>query len=301
MRSLMKEDVHFGTIPGTPKPTLYKAGAELLLMTFRIAAAPACIEDLSTPDEARYRVTMRGTNQVTGEVLGEMSGECSSSETKYRWVKPVCDQEWEETDPALRREKWLRSKDGPYKQRQVRSSPADVANTILKMATKRALIALTLTALAASDIFAQDLEDLAEELRETVGDDKPRPGDGSKGPQRKSARTNSPPASAPTPPHAETVRGVVAKVYADKAPFGILLKGSSTKFTTFDEKVAKAAQQFEGTDHTVQLSYTTTTKGDRTYHNAVGLAIADDQARPVATPAEQPTLTAGDIPFGGGR
>jgi len=48
MESVMLKDVHYGTIPGTPKPTLYKAGSEKILATFRIAAYPEEIEDLST-------------------------------------------------------------------------------------------------------------------------------------------------------------------------------------------------------------------------------------------------------------
>ena len=37
MRAVMKENVHFGVIPGTDKPTLYKQGAEVLCMAFRVA------------------------------------------------------------------------------------------------------------------------------------------------------------------------------------------------------------------------------------------------------------------------
>jgi hypothetical protein len=37
MRGVMKEGTHFGTIPGTPKPSLWKAGAEVLCLTFRLA------------------------------------------------------------------------------------------------------------------------------------------------------------------------------------------------------------------------------------------------------------------------
>ena len=36
MREVMKDGEHFGVIPGTQKPTLYKAGAEKLLFTFRM-------------------------------------------------------------------------------------------------------------------------------------------------------------------------------------------------------------------------------------------------------------------------
>lgn len=37
MKGVMKEGTHFGTIPGTPKASLWKAGAEVLCMTFRLA------------------------------------------------------------------------------------------------------------------------------------------------------------------------------------------------------------------------------------------------------------------------
>jgi hypothetical protein len=167
MTALMKEGTHFGTIPGTPKPTLYQPGAELLCMTFRVAPDPH-VEDLSTGEAVRYRVTMRGVHQQTGEILGAGVGECSSDEEKYRWRRPICDEEWAETPDDLRREKWARGKSVNYKAKQVRMSPADIANTILKMAFKRAHISMTRIVLACSDIFAQDLEDLPAEVREAI-------------------------------------------------------------------------------------------------------------------------------------
>jgi hypothetical protein len=163
-----RDGIHYGVIPGTLKPTLYQPGAELLCTTFRIAPRPA-VEDLSTRDGVRYRVIMRAEHQTTGEMLGEGVGECSSDETKYRWCRPVCDQEWQETPVDQRREKWMHGKNNTtYKAKQVCTSPADIANTILKMAYKRALISMTRVVLACSDIFAQDLEDLPEEVRDAV-------------------------------------------------------------------------------------------------------------------------------------
>lgn len=167
MDSLMKRDTHYGTIPGTDKPCLYQPGAELLCSTFRVAPSPK-VEDLSTGDNVRYRVTMQGTSQSTGELLGEGVGECSSDEEKYRWRRPVCDEEFAATPEDLRREKWVRSQKGNYQVKQVRVHPADIANTVLKMAYKRALISMTRTVLACSDIFAQDLEDLPTEVLESV-------------------------------------------------------------------------------------------------------------------------------------
>lgn len=307
MRAVMKEGVHFGTIPGTPKPTLYKPGAELLLMTFRIAASPCQIEDLSNPDEVRYRVMVRGTNQVSGEIVGEMVGECSSSEEKYKWRKPVCDEEWEETDQAHRREKWAKGQNGGYKIKQVRTSPPDVANTILKMATKRALIALTLVSLGASDIFAQDLEDLAEELRESVAGEGETPKAEAKQPQRRSASSGSTVKASATslPANCLSVLGYVKKVWPGEGnkPTAIVLTGNDRKYTTFKDDIAKEAKAFEGTDHQVRLGYTETVKGSATYYNAVGIILVEEPkpAAP-ATPAQpQMDLNAGDIFGGAGR
>lgn len=166
------EGVHFGIIPGTDKPTLYKAGAEKILMTFRISAVVKQIEDLGVPgEEARYRVTMQGQSPA-GEVLGEGSGEASSNEEKYKWRRPVHPNEYERTDPERRREKFTRNGDT---WKQVRTEPADVANTILKMAVKRALVAMTLVVTAASDVFSQDIEDLPEELREVATGEPQKP------------------------------------------------------------------------------------------------------------------------------
>jgi hypothetical protein len=168
MKGVMKQDVHFGKIPGTPKPTLYKAGAEKLLSTFRIATEPSIVEDLSSADEIRYRVTVSAKLQSTGALLGAAIGECSSSEEKYRWRRPVCEEEFNETPEDRRRKVWKKGEQKAYQQKQVRTNPADVANTVLKMAHKRALIAVTLVVTAASDIFQQDIEDLPEELQQEI-------------------------------------------------------------------------------------------------------------------------------------
>jgi hypothetical protein len=63
------------------------------------------------------------------------------------------------------------------KKKQVRTNPADVANTILKMAKKRAQVDAVITATAASDIFTQDIEDLPPEVvAEIVGAQRVSPG-----------------------------------------------------------------------------------------------------------------------------
>lgn len=170
MAAMMKDKVHYGKIPGTPKPTLYKPGAELLFSMFRVSTEPDRIEDLSTHDEVRYRVTVRAVSQ-SGAFLGAASGECSSSEEKYRWRRPVCNEEFDETPEDRRREVWKRGDNGTFKQKQVRTNPPDVAHTILAMATKRASIALCRNVTACSDIFTSGLEDLPPEYVDSIVED----------------------------------------------------------------------------------------------------------------------------------
>jgi hypothetical protein len=159
MRAVMKPDIHYGVIPGTDKPTLYKQGAEVLCMAFRVADTYV-VEDLSTADTVRYRVTCTGNHQLTGVVLGSGMGEASSIEEKYKWRKAY-DDEFNATPENLRR-----IKKGKYTTKQVRTEPADLANTILKMANKRAKIAMTINVTACGDMFGQDLEDMDEALRD---------------------------------------------------------------------------------------------------------------------------------------
>ena len=165
MRAVMQKEVHYGTVPGSKKPSLYKPGAEVLCATFRIAPSFK-IEDLSTGDAIRYRIAAVATHQTTGIVLGEGVGECSSNEEKYKWRRAICPEEFEDTPVDRRRIKYGKYQGKVEKTQQIRTEPADIANTVLKMAVKRAQVAMTLNVTAASDCFTQDIEDLPPELQE---------------------------------------------------------------------------------------------------------------------------------------
>lgn len=168
MRGVMQEGVHYGTIPGTDKPALYKPGSEILLTTFRVSVVPE-IEDLSGPDEIRYRVHCKGVHMTTGTVIGVGLGEASTNEEKYKW-RGCLQKEFDNTPEDRRRIKYgwkwgqVQGEKLETETLQVRTQPADLANTVLKMAKKRAQIDLTLTGLAASDVFTQDMEDVPEHL-----------------------------------------------------------------------------------------------------------------------------------------
>ena len=163
MRHVMQDGQHYGKIPGAgDKPTLLKAGAEKLIMTFRLAPETE-VEPLFLEGGIGYRVKVKLLT-FDGRFVGSGVGECSSLEEKYKWRGAVCDEEFDETPVDQRRIKYSKKYDNKVsKIKQVRTNPHDQANTILKMAKKRALVDATLTTLGASDIFTQDIEDMDPE------------------------------------------------------------------------------------------------------------------------------------------
>jgi hypothetical protein len=175
MKQVMVEGVHYGVIPGCDKPSLYKPGSEVLLTTFKISIEPEVREIRG--DDITYQVRCIGKHIQTGMVIGVGIGECSTAEDKYRWRAAICQEEFDATPEDMRRVKWNK---GKYDQNsrtygkawtvnQVRTNPADLANTALKLAKKRAQIDMCLTGLSASDIFTQDVEDLPPELLDENG------------------------------------------------------------------------------------------------------------------------------------
>jgi len=177
--SVMKEDEHFGVIPGTTKPTLYKAGAEKLCLTFRLSPTYKVERIEHGNGHREYIVTAQLTHIPTGNVWGEGVGSCSTLEKKYRYRA-----DYENTGRQVPKEYWKNGRDAsllggkgfvPKKDENGiwmifassgQTENPDLAeqyNTVLKMAKKRALTDATLSACAASDIFTQDLDDNFDE------------------------------------------------------------------------------------------------------------------------------------------
>ena len=153
IKDLMVEDVHYMVIPGTKNRSLTKQGSEMLLSAFHISVEPQ-IEDKSDADAVRFTVRAVGAHMGTGIIVGVGIGRCSSNEEKYKWRQAVCEAEWANTPVERRRVKYGNKQGGGfYTVQQIRTNPEDVANTVLKMAKKRAQADLCLTALAASDAF----------------------------------------------------------------------------------------------------------------------------------------------------
>ena len=171
LRSQMKEDVHYGKIPGTgDKPTLLKPGAEMLKMVFGL-------KTYSTKKD--IKISKEDNNHKTYEILVHIVikdntvatglGCCSTLESKYRYRSKITDipvpkEYWENRDnnllggqqfsPRKIKGSWL------IAERIEHDNPADYYNTVKKMAKKRAMADGILTATGSSDLFTQDLEDL---------------------------------------------------------------------------------------------------------------------------------------------
>jgi hypothetical protein len=192
MEKMMIEGEHYGTIPGTSKKTLLKAGAEKLGFMFRLApkyiATQTNIEGPGIPPGHReIKIKCELWHIPTNTFVAEGLGSCSTMESKYRYRRDTRQEElgavptgyWplrnKDSDAAAAMlskaygSGKLRTKkiDGEWTVIRITGTGeqienpdiADVYNTVLKMATKRANIAATLSACAASDIFTQDMEE----------------------------------------------------------------------------------------------------------------------------------------------
>jgi hypothetical protein len=160
MEKVMIKDTHYGVVPGTNKPTLLKPGAEVLATTFQLA--PTVTTDIQRSEDA-IRVTCHVSlhSVQSGLFLGEGVGECSTGEEKFKWRASVSDEEFNATPEDKKRIAYKKSKGGSaYTVKQIRQNPDDMANTVLKMAKKRAFVDAILTVTGASDIFTQDVEDM---------------------------------------------------------------------------------------------------------------------------------------------
>jgi hypothetical protein len=180
------EGVHFGIIPGCKKPSLLKPGAEKLSMVFRLRPIINSGSDIINTDMGNghreitvycHVFNMGGVELATGV------GSCSTMESKYRYRggekvgtgQPVPSEYWnlkkagkkDEAQELIGGPGFGPGKiDGVWQiceigEKMDNPDIADQYNTVLKMAKKRAYVDGILSATAASDIFTQDVEEMA--------------------------------------------------------------------------------------------------------------------------------------------
>ena len=125
-KEVLEADVDYGFPHGRRegKPSLYKSGAEKLTRLFNLIPHFELLKSIEQEDYVYYMFKATLTTP-SGQTVGEGFGSCNSKEKKH----------WNE-------------------------APLANANTILKMAKKRAHVDAVLTGLGASNVFTQDLEDM---------------------------------------------------------------------------------------------------------------------------------------------
>jgi hypothetical protein len=182
-RDIMVQDVDYGTIPGTPKPTLLKPGAEKLSLAFGLAPTFHSVNRVEDWERGFFHYEERCdlVSKRTGEIVACASGSANSKEPRYRWrdAKPSClncgkdlrrsrNRDGDQGEPGWYCWTRMGGCGATYPAAQITGpigrvenpEPYELVNTILKMAQKRALVAATLIATGGSGIWTQDLEDL---------------------------------------------------------------------------------------------------------------------------------------------
>lgn len=139
----IKKGGDYGVIPFTNKKSLLKPGAEKLLKLFGLSAKQDLVKEFEDFEHGfvlyKYRCTI--THVASGKVIADSVRSCNNKETKHK-TKNVY----------------------------------DVANTIEAIAQKRALVAATVQATMASEIFDADISDHDEEApaRSVTKEEDPR-------------------------------------------------------------------------------------------------------------------------------
>lgn len=127
VKTQMVKDIDYGVIPGTHKPSLYKSGAEKLKKIFQLGSRIVDKQMIreTVPPFVMYSYTVEIFHIPTGKAISQCEGSANSDEKKYKKVLLP-----------------------------------DIHNTLMKMAQKRAEVGATISAVNASDLFTQDVEDL---------------------------------------------------------------------------------------------------------------------------------------------
>lgn len=182
-QALLEEGTDFGKVPGVDRPFLHKPGAEKFEKAYGFAISYEIERKIGDGDRQpalEYIVHAKvHLGDTEGPVIAEGVGSCNTHESKYRFrqAKKAC-PECKNTglikgkaDGRLKGKWWCPPDKGgcgktfaPEDTRiteqvvgQVENeNPHDLANTVLKMARKRAGVDAILTATGTSGLFTQD-------------------------------------------------------------------------------------------------------------------------------------------------
>lgn len=165
VQKTLKKDHDYGVIPGTDKPTLLKPGAEKILMLMGLTSEYDIVEKVQDYESGFFAFTVKCTLYKGDMKITEGLGHANTKEARYahRWVTEKKLPDGVNKNSLPKREK--EGKYGKYVEYQIdNDDPYTLANTVLKMAKKRAQVDAVLTVASLSEIFTQDLEDELEDI-----------------------------------------------------------------------------------------------------------------------------------------
>ena len=182
VHQFMVEGQDYGVIPGTSKPSLLKPGAEKITKLLSLADTYELVDTVEDWDKPLFRYLVKCVLLHDNQVISEGMGECNSLEAKYRWREarkrcPECGAESIIKGKEQYGGGWLcftkkggcgakwADGDEVIESQATGQVPNDdifsLVNTVLKMAEKRALVDAALHAGRLSNVFTQDIEDIA--------------------------------------------------------------------------------------------------------------------------------------------
>lgn len=239
MQEQMKEGQDYGKIPGTgDKPSLLQPGAQKLLLTFNLREQlkkEVLREYPGWHREYEIVVTVFPAGQRPEDGWDGV-GTCSTLESKYRYRKaerrcPACNkttiikgkEEYGGGFVCFKKKGGCGAKFTDDDQRITSQAaddvenedPADTWNTVRKMAFKRALVAAAINATNTSELWTQDVEDMAANAAA-----KSKPSQAP--PKPAQAPKPAPPAAKPAPPTSKPVTPVKSTMPTDKTKQWVL-------------------------------------------------------------------------------
>lgn len=209
---VLKSGTDYGAATGNhSKPSLLKPGAEKVAKILGYRAQFEPIDHRMECDTGfvnfGYRCTLVNDK---GEQVMQGEGYCNSHEPKYRWKwvsQPKPDKEIEDRMKAMGtgRNKQVNGK-WTWQERSPADDTLGQANTISKIAQKRAFVAAVLFASGLSEFFTQDIEDMPRtDMDEEHIPQQPQP------PSTKLVSKTEPP---PPPPSSDPEKQPTGRDYA---------------------------------------------------------------------------------------
>lgn len=170
LKNILTENHDYGKIQGCgDKPTLLKPGAEKILMAMGITSTYELLEKTENFDGLGFfAYTVKCILTKNGIKITEGLGHANSKEKKWA-LEYVYEKDLPEgIDKELLRKKKIETPKGTFYKYEVAADANSKANTILKMAKKRAQIDAVLAVASLSEIFTQDFDDLPPEETPTT-------------------------------------------------------------------------------------------------------------------------------------